>query len=66
MTKLAPTAITAALTTLVGLAPAQVEDAAQNPVELGRVAWHRGFGEATRIAKEKDRPLLVLFQEVPG
>lgn len=36
------------------------------PVELGRVAWRRNHEEATREAREKKKPLLILFQEVPG
>ena len=36
------------------------------PVELGRIAWHRDFAEATGIAKQSGKPLFTLFQEVPG
>ena len=39
---------------------------AENPEELGKVRWHRGFESAAVKAKLEDRPLLVLFQEVPG
>ena len=38
----------------------------RNPVELGEVHWLRGFEKALEKAKENDKPLLVLFQEVPG
>ena len=36
------------------------------PPELGRVQWLRGFDEAVERAKTVDKPVLVLFQEVPG
>ncbi len=38
----------------------------ENPVELGEVHWLRGFEKALEKAKRSDKPLLVLFQEVPG
>ena len=38
----------------------------KNPVELGQVHWLRGFEKALEKAKKNDKPLLVLFQEVPG
>ena len=37
-----------------------------NPVELGTIEWHRGFDAALQEAESKNKPLLVLFQEVPG
>ena len=36
------------------------------PEELGIVSWSRDLDEATREAKAKNLPLLVLFDEVPG
>jgi len=36
------------------------------PVELGEVKWIRNFDEASVKAKKANKPLLVLFQEVPG
>ena len=36
------------------------------PRELGRIEWMRGFDIAARRAKREGKPLLVLFQEVPG
>ena len=36
------------------------------PRELGRVAWLRGFDSAAAKAAAVKKPLLVLFQEVPG
>ncbi|MGH7885315.1 MAG: VPGUxxT family thioredoxin-like (seleno)protein, type 2, partial [Thermodesulfobacteriota bacterium] len=37
-----------------------------NPIELGYVDWNRNFNNAVEIAKREKKPLLVLFQEVPG
>jgi len=37
-----------------------------NPRELGAVKWRRGFDKALEEAKKSRKPLLVLFQEVPG
>lgn len=34
--------------------------------ELGVVRWERDFEAATQLAKRNGRPLLVLFDEVPG
>jgi hypothetical protein len=36
------------------------------PVELGRVAWRRDHDAAFAAAKESGKPVLLLFQEVPG
>ena len=36
------------------------------PVELGKVAWLRDYDEALQRSAETDRPVLILFQEVPG
>lgn len=36
------------------------------PSELGKVRWIRGFDTAIKTAKDHNKPLLVLFQEVPG
>ena len=43
----------------------QTPDSPQ-PVELGQVDWIRNFDEGVKLAKSRNRPLLVLFQEVPG
>ncbi len=34
--------------------------------ELGKVTWNRGFDAAVVQARELNKPLLTLFQEVPG
>ncbi len=36
------------------------------PEELGTVKWLRSFDEALASAKKSDKPVLILFQEVPG
>ena len=36
------------------------------PIELGDVAWHRNLDDALPQAKVIDKPILLLFQEVPG
>ena len=35
-------------------------------IELGQVNWLRNYDEAVKIAAEKDKPIFILFQEVPG
>ncbi len=35
-------------------------------VELGEVDWHRDFEAARAAAREQDKPMFVLFTEVPG
>ena len=37
-----------------------------NPVELGKVHWLRDFDEAVQRANAETKPILILFQEVPG
>lgn len=39
---------------------------AQTPVELGHVAWERDFDRGLERVGESKRPMLLLFQEVPG
>lgn len=36
------------------------------PVELGRVRWGRDVGAGFDTARRTERPLLLLFQEIPG
>ncbi len=45
---------------------AELQDVKDAPVELGQVDWIRNFDEAAAKAKQENKPLLVLFQEVPG
>ena len=37
-----------------------------NPVELGDVHWLRSFEEAQVKSKKESKPILILFQEIPG
>ncbi len=39
---------------------------AGHPAELGQVAWLRDFEAGSKRAAAEDKPLLLLFQEVPG
>ena len=34
--------------------------------EVGKVAWERDFSKALTASKKSEKPVLVLFQEVPG
>ena len=34
--------------------------------ELGKVSWYRDYDMAVQQAKKQDKPILILFQEVPG
>jgi hypothetical protein len=38
----------------------------EQPVELGQVKWRRDFEAGLAEAKRTGRPVLLLFQEVPG
>ncbi len=35
-------------------------------VELGKVSWYRDYDAALELAQQKDKPVLILFQEIPG
>jgi hypothetical protein len=37
-----------------------------NPVEVGDVRWGRDFGAALQRSSAEGKPVLVLFQEIPG
>lgn len=50
----------------MALLPAFEAGAADTPEELGKVEWLRDYGEAQAKAKESGKPILILFQEVPG
>ncbi len=39
---------------------------ANNPVELGKVKWNRNYKDAVIESAERNLPILILFQEVPG
>jgi hypothetical protein len=40
--------------------------AQSQPIELGDVHWLRSMDEAIAQSKQKGKPILILFQEVPG
>lgn len=40
--------------------------AVQKPVEIGHVDWGRDFDAALEKSAASGKPVLVLFQEVPG
>jgi len=37
-----------------------------NPIELGKIKWLRNYSEALAQAEKEDKPIFLLFQEVPG
>jgi len=41
-------------------------DARRAPAELGQVRWGRELEPALEVAGQTQRPVLLLFQEVPG
>jgi len=42
------------------------ESATNNPIEVGNVRWGRDFDAALKKSAEAGKPVLVLFQEIPG
>ena len=40
--------------------------AQKNPVELGNIHWLRSMEEAQAKSKAESKPILILFQEIPG
>ena len=38
----------------------------KNPIEVGDVRWERDFDAAIRNSAKTGKPVLVLFQEIPG
>jgi len=38
----------------------------QQDQELGKVSWYRDYDVATSLSKKENKPVLILFQEVPG
>lgn len=41
-------------------------DASNQDVELGKVSWYRDYDAATALSKKENKPVLILFQEIPG
>lgn len=52
------------LVSLLACTPGAQDGAA--PVELGAVAWERDHDAAFARARTSGRPVLLLFQEIPG
>lgn len=44
----------------------QKTDPKNQDEELGKVSWYRDYDEACALSKNEDKPILILFQEVPG
>ena len=42
------------------------KSALKQPIELGKVAWGRDLDEAVAKSKKSNKPIALLFQEVPG
>ena len=38
----------------------------KNPIELGKIDWHRDYDSALLKSEKTDKPVFILFQEVPG
>lgn len=45
---------------------AAAEGRVDQPIELGQVRWGRDFDAALAESGRTERPVLLLFQEVPG
>ncbi len=58
--------ILATLMVLTIYATAYGSQTAQNPIEVGDVHWGRDFDAALEMSAKSGKPVLVLFQEVPG
>lgn len=54
------------LITMVALAAAALVGQGKPTTEFGTIAWQRDFEAATAVAKKAKKPMLLLFQEVPG
>ena len=54
------------LTLLLVLASSALAQGTQTPLELGKVTWVRDFEQGLARAKKEQKPVFLLFQEVPG
>lgn len=59
---LIPLALAAGLNPMAPMTPM----AQDSPKEFGRVQWQRRLAPALEEASRADKPVLLLFQEVPG
>lgn len=55
-----------ALCSAIGVSCSFSQKVGSVPPELGKIEWLRDFDAAAKKAKTEKRPMLVLFQEVPG
>ncbi|MCP3920730.1 MAG: hypothetical protein GY711_34825 [bacterium] len=55
-----------ALATCTATSAVDDTPADKTPVELGRVGWTRNLDEAAQASAKDGRPVLLLFQEIPG
>jgi len=60
------TAILLTVLFLAPIAPLTLFTTTDDPVELGRVRWGRDHDAAFARANEAERPVFLLFQEIPG
>ena len=58
--------IIAILIVLLVSSAASGGDKVENPVEVGDVDWGRDFDASLQRSAEEGKPVLVLFQEIPG
>ena len=56
----------ASLFLIIFLFATGVTNAQQYPEELGKISWIRNYSEALKLSKQQDKPIVLLFQEVPG
>ena len=56
----------ASIMTIICTAQINFQVPEENPTELGKVNWLRSYDEALVLSKEKNLPVFLLFQEVPG
>lgn len=55
------------LVAVVATSKAQTRTNPSNqPTELGKVSWYRDYDQALKSSKKSGKPVLILFQEVPG
>ena len=51
---------------LFQFAPAEALEDVTNPIEAGNVKWMRDLDDSLLLSKQSGKPILVLFQEIPG
>jgi thioredoxin-related protein len=51
---------------ILGFSSVALSQGTQTPAELGKVAWVRDFEQGLARAKKEQKPVFLLFQEVPG